>query len=179
MKSNISDSLQNSPGLYSPRGLVRVSDTRSADVSHLSKVVLSIMPRTAVIGPGIFSLRVAAGSGKTPNFAIPVTNAQRLRRQSARYHDMIHQYPERGHPALELRATHEFPHQGPIDSVPSENTSEMTAQGPRESAVEGRMPSLPGEAFLTNLGPNEYNNSVIVVLAFLAVPPICRLRFCF
>ena len=52
-------------------------------------------------------------------------------------------------PALELRATDEFPHQGPIASHPSETTSEVTAQRLSCSPSRAGMPSIPGKATLT------------------------------
>ena len=64
-----------------------------------------------------------------------------------------------GIPALELRATDEFPHQGPIASLSSEPRSEITAQRPLPSVVEGRDAPAPGK------GNRDYCATSIVLAA--------------
>ncbi len=70
-----------------------------------------------------------------------MTRAPCHRRKSALNHDLIYLSSERGHPALELRVTHQYPTRGLIDSFASEVTLIMTAPKPRDLAAEGRMPS--------------------------------------
>ena len=52
--------------------------------------------------------------------------------------------PERGHPALELPGTHQYPNQGITVSSVSDIVSKLTAPEPLESAVEASCPRSRG-----------------------------------